>query len=266
MTRALDKDGHPVIRAMLILLSKNLPKNRFRALRKVVNLCAFDFHVPLRTAGTMPRWDGIGYLGTCKHCGATIYPVNAPRNRQWTSRQRLSQFADQPYGAMQPRSGLAKSGRCMLTGGGDAQRTSAGHELVIDMDQWLGPVAEPIVLSDGAARTDAPEKKKGSMEPGRNDTAAAGTQAIHIQSLRLLVTMMLPELARLNARPEQWLADMEAIVLRVADESAFAGAGAVSPELAKAAVIGSLEETFTGVRAILGIGESGRAERAVPLG
>ncbi|MEO0032687.1 MAG: hypothetical protein RIS94_2445 [Pseudomonadota bacterium] len=95
------------------------------------------------------------------------------------------------------------------------------------------------------------------MELERNGAAEDGTLGIHVHSLRLMVTMMLPELARLAPRPEEWLADMEAILLRVADQSTFPATGAVSSELTKAAVIGSLEETFTGVRALLGLRTTG---------
>ncbi|MDF8333304.1 hypothetical protein [Novosphingobium cyanobacteriorum] len=88
------------------------------------------------------------------------------------------------------------------------------------------------------------------LEP-RDAAGQAGAMAIHVQTLRLMVTLMLPEMARLSPDPAAWLTRMEAILLRTADTMVQDHGAAIGPDLTRAAVLESLEQTFNGARAML---------------
>lgn len=67
---------------------------------------------------------------------------------------------------------------------------------------------------------------------------------IHINTLRILISSLLP-LAAKNARnPKLWMEELEQLAIMSADYAKFEAAGAVNPELMKAAVMGALEETL----------------------
>lgn len=91
------------------------------------------------------------------------------------------------------------------------------------------------------------------LEP-RDAAGQAGANAIHVQTLRLIVTLMLPEMARLSPDPTAFLDRMEAILLRTADTMVQEQGSAIGPDLTRAAVLGSLEQTFAGARAMLELG------------
>ncbi|KHS42006.1 MULTISPECIES: hypothetical protein [Novosphingobium] len=71
---------------------------------------------------------------------------------------------------------------------------------------------------------------------------SVATMAIHINTLRTLISCLLPMAAKNANDPSLWIAQFEALALRSADYAAFEASGAVDPELMKAAVISSLEE------------------------
>lgn len=72
----------------------------------------------------------------------------------------------------------------------------------------------------------------------------AAATAIHINTLRILISSLLP-LAAKNARnPKLWMEELEQLAIMSADYAKFEAAGAVNPELMKAAVMGALEETL----------------------
>lgn len=66
--------------------------------------------------------------------------------------------------------------------------------------------------------------------------------AIHINTLRLLISCLIPMAAK-NARdPDAWIGEIKALALQSADYASFEAVGAISQDLMKAAVIGALEE------------------------
>ncbi|MEL0209828.1 MAG: hypothetical protein VW891_04465 [Novosphingobium sp.] len=68
--------------------------------------------------------------------------------------------------------------------------------------------------------------------------------AIHINTLRILTSSLLP-LAAKNARdPKLWMEEFEQLAMMSADYATFEAAGAVNPELMKAAVMSALEEVL----------------------
>jgi hypothetical protein len=72
----------------------------------------------------------------------------------------------------------------------------------------------------------------------------AAATAIHINTLRVLISSLLPLAARNARNPKLWLEELEQLATMSADYAQFEAAGAVSPELMKAAVTGSLEEVL----------------------
>lgn len=75
--------------------------------------------------------------------------------------------------------------------------------------------------------------------------------SIHINTLRLIIACLLPMAAKSHANPEAWLEEFQTLALNSADYASFAAAGSISPDLMKAAVIGSLEELFSGAKGTL---------------
>lgn len=75
--------------------------------------------------------------------------------------------------------------------------------------------------------------------------------SIHINTLRLVIACLLPMAAKSHANPEAWLEEFQTLALHSADYASFGAAGSISPDLMKAAVIGSLEELFSGAKGTL---------------
>lgn len=65
------RDG--IFAAGLHLLALALSRKRFRKLRRFVDMCRYDYHVPRRGFPQRPRWMGSGFRGVCRYCGTTIY-------------------------------------------------------------------------------------------------------------------------------------------------------------------------------------------------
>jgi hypothetical protein len=78
---------------------------------------------------------------------------------------------------------------------------------------------------------------------GEQQQLAAATM-IHINTLRILISCLMPLAARNAADPERWMEELEQLAMASADFAAFEGAGHVNPELMKAAVIGALEKVL----------------------
>lgn len=72
----------------------------------------------------------------------------------------------------------------------------------------------------------------------------AATTMIHVNTLRLLISCLMPLAARNAKDPKRWMEELEQLAIASADFAAFEGAGQVNPELMKAAVIGALEEVL----------------------
>lgn len=72
----------------------------------------------------------------------------------------------------------------------------------------------------------------------------AAATMIHINTLRLLISCLMPLAARNAKDPKRWMEELEQLAMASADFATFEGAGHVNPELMKAAVIGALEEVL----------------------
>jgi hypothetical protein len=71
------------------------------------------------------------------------------------------------------------------------------------------------------------------------------TMSLHINTLRILVSCLLPMAARNAHDSERWLEEIQSLALQSADFASFGPAGFVDSDLMKAAVISSLEEMFS---------------------
>jgi hypothetical protein len=81
----------------------------------------------------------------------------------------------------------------------------------------------------------------------------AGVQAIHLHAMRLLMAVVLPEVARGSGDPEGWLDRVEATLLLTVDRLGWQGVGGGCGEMTRAALLGALEETFAGARAMVAV-------------
>lgn len=75
--------------------------------------------------------------------------------------------------------------------------------------------------------------------------------SIHVNTLRVLVSCLLPLAAKNAEDPESWIDEMQMLTMAAADYSTFADSGVISSDLMKAAVISSLEEIFIGARQVI---------------
>ncbi|MCY1671015.1 hypothetical protein OVA07_08300 [Novosphingobium sp. SL115] len=87
----------------------------------------------------------------------------------------------------------------------------------------------------------------------RNREVSLGALAIHHNTLRVLVSAMLPQLARLSPDPEGWLDELKQVAQLSVDYSAFPQAFHINPEMMKAAVAGAVEEVFAGAQSVLAL-------------
>lgn len=90
-----------------------------------------------------------------------------------------------------------------------------------------------------------------SHEAEQQQLSSAAT-GIHINTLRILISCLLPMAAKHAADPERWMEELEQLAMASADFAAFEGAGHVNPDLMKAAVIGALEEVLGATKRTLG--------------
>ncbi len=87
----------------------------------------------------------------------------------------------------------------------------------------------------------------------RHGSETENINSIHLNALRILVYNLIPQVAGLAPDSECWLQDFKMLTLASVDHAGFTQAGGINPDMMKAAVIGSLEETFAGAEKILQI-------------
>lgn len=76
--------------------------------------------------------------------------------------------------------------------------------------------------------------------------------ALHINTLRLIMAALLPKIAQLSSEPITWLDELRDVILAAADEVTFAPTTNVDPDMMKAGVISALEEICAGARSLAG--------------
>lgn len=85
----------------------------------------------------------------------------------------------------------------------------------------------------------------------RSQEQDLAAMSIHINTLRVMCSVMLPQLARLAPAPQAWLDELGQTAQLTVDYSTFADAQHINSEMMKAAVAGSLEEIFAGAQSVL---------------
>ena len=83
-----------------------------------------------------------------------------------------------------------------------------------------------------------------------------GAMSIHINTIRVLMSVVLPHLAQLSATPQAWLDDLRKTAQQTVDYVTFAAAQHINTDMMKAAVAGSVEEIFAGAQAMLRVQEA----------
>lgn len=83
-----------------------------------------------------------------------------------------------------------------------------------------------------------------------NDDVDVGIQSIQINVLKVLVASLVLQCEKLADRPVEWMADLEKVALAGADAAPFAAAGAIEPDMMKAAVLSSLEEILARLKSV----------------
>lgn len=87
----------------------------------------------------------------------------------------------------------------------------------------------------------------------RGGDADIGAIAIHLNTMRVLVSVMLPQLARLSPDPDGWLEDLGKVAQLSVDYAAFPQSFHINPDMMKAAVGEMIEEIFAGAQSVLAL-------------
>ncbi|MFY7835581.1 MAG: hypothetical protein ACOVQ0_04780 [Novosphingobium sp.] len=91
------------------------------------------------------------------------------------------------------------------------------------------------------------------MVEDRNREAGLAALAIHLNTMRVLISTLLPQMARPSPDPERWLDELKQIAVLSVDYTAFPQAFHINSDMMKAAVSGAVEEMFAGAQSVLAV-------------